>query len=499
MSGSSEIWEINQKTIRLSLVQLYSVLRHNYQDPSMIISLFNENVKNSSFGLLTSIVNYQALLSDYSEIVMANYSITRILSRKYHRKFTLEEARSVTLESLQDPEVEKNFYRFEKAWTNLIPKYLQNHPDVFSFAFMCAQNFDANAIKDLILAQGLKTPVFQFLLVDRQDCQDADSLFMKAVIGSLIKHLHNKLIDLSLEVRGLKGNSAKEDSDSIKLEHCSESSFVKSIDYTSAVLKNYYFRTEVEHENKLVFDLASIEAECSKLITFRKILVEEGDLLYYSFKYSKKTENLGFLNKLRKKLSETTLHESIKTELNRLEDTEVKTTIDFLLEVAEPVLLNHLYDSPHTSLAEVVESLRVDRPARLRLDNLYVGQIPALYAYLTASAMESQLQTPLSEDQQKSLEQLNNNQLTALVDEIAETYQEFAENKDLVIKTAIKDVLDLDHLPASIGNITFGQLGSLQRELKQRKDRTVTVESSTLQTTAVRKTPISSEMEWENM
>jgi hypothetical protein len=469
--------DLGDNSTPISFVQLYSVLRHNYQDLNGVIEIFNDQVKNSSFSLLKNVVNYQTLLADYAEIVMANYDLSRLLSKKYNRCFTLEESRTTTLASLNDSEVEEAFERFRFVWNEVIDrKYLKNqkHEEVFQFAFMCAQTFDATAIKDGILRQGMDSPIFHFLLIDRNDCDDSDSLFMKAVVGTLIKQFHNKLVDQALEILGVDINSAekKDDKSSIQLEHCNKSSFIRPVDLKSCIFKNYYFRTEIEHETKLVFDMATIETECARQLLRHKILVDEADLPYYAFKFSKKTENLNYLHRLGKKLPKLELGEAAKTEANRLDETEAQAVIDFLLEVAEPVLLNHLYDSPHISLAEVVADTKVDKPPRLRLDDFTVAQIPALYAYLTAATIETALNDPLTEEQISAFELVDVKRIKTLIAEIKETYQGYADKQNEMKGQAVEIFgVETDDLPEALQRLTFGQLIAVEKAYKSKIDK----------------------------
>jgi hypothetical protein len=321
----------------------------------------------------------------------------------------------------------------------------------------------------------MKTPVYRFLFIDRNDDDMEDSIYMKSVVTTLVKNLHNKLIDEAYKVLGVDPIAVARDSEtSIRLDYCSSANLIGQVNYSSSVVKNYYFSTEMEHENRLVFDMANIEAECARKLIKQKILVDDNDLSFYRFKFSKKTESLRYLNQLKEKFKNIRLSESVKSELTRLSEEEKKSMKDFILEVAEPVLLGYYYDSPYMKLSNILSITKIARPLRMRIEDFVVMDLPAVYDFVLDSDFSSSFNTPLKTDQRDALGGVDFERLQRLESDMKESLEAYPDQQEMMKSYGVElQGIEVDDLPEALRSITFGQLGSLQKEIESRSLRSL--------------------------
>jgi hypothetical protein len=490
--------KLEDKEKNINFSQLYSVMRHNHQDKTEILTKFEEAVKSSPFKLASGLVTYEMLLKKYANIIMGIYGIVRLIARKYHRAFTLEESKNKTLADLKDDDVVAEFKKFENVWKKIIPEFSETHSEIFNFNFMCNQNFDPSIITAEILEKQLNTPVYRFLMIDRADDDTDASTYMNAVVSTLVNNVHNKLIDEAYRVLGVDPAAiAKDEQSSLKLEYCNSSNLIGPVDFGSIVLKSYYFHTDPDKENQMVFDMPTIEAECSKKVIKQKILVDGNYLSYYSFKYSKKTENLKYLNILKTKFKDIGLPESLKTELGRLSESDKKAVKDFALELAEPIQLQNLEGNPSLKAHKLPEYSKVYKPARLRLDELAISQIPALYDYLEELDLSSKLIAPLTPDQDKAIRLVDIDRLESLYSEIEASYRAYPDKQEILKTMSVSDYgIEVDDLPKDLQDIVYGNLSAIRKAIQER--RTMTASSSMSNKPTVKK-PADREMDSSRM
>ena len=490
--------KLEDKEKKINFSQLYSVMRHNHQDKTEILTKFEEAVKSSPFKLASGLVTYEMLLKKYANIIMGIYGIVRLIARKYHRAFTLEESKNKTLADLKDEDVVTEFKKFENVWKKIIPEFSETHSEVFNFNFMCNQNFDPSIITAEILEKQLNTPVYRFLMIDRADDDTDESTYMNAVVSTLVNNIHNKLIDEAYKVLGVDPAAiAKDEQSSLKLEYCNSSNLIGPVDFGSIVLKSYYFHTDPDKENQMVFDMPTIEAECAKKVIKQKILVDGNYLSYYSFKYSKKTENLKYLNILKTKFKDIGLPESLKTELGRLSESDKKAVKDFALELAEPIQLQNLEGNPSLKAHKLPEYSKVYKPARLRLDELAISQIPALYDYLEELDLSSKLIAPLKPDQDKAIRLVDIDRLESLYSEIEASYKAYPDKQEILKTMSVSDYgIEVDDLPKDVQDLVYGNLSAIRKAILER--RTMTASSSMSNKPTIKK-PADREMDSSRM
>jgi hypothetical protein len=454
--------------------ELFKVMRHNFLASTDIFSKFKESVVTSPHGLLKLVVEKQEFLTSYAAVVMSSFKLVNIFNTKYSRAFTFDESLTKTLRSLKDPEVEDAFEDFVNTWKNIItPSILEAHKDVFEFAFMCAQDFDAMTITKDIIEKGLDTPVFRFLFIDRNEQEGKEFIYIKSVVSTMVNRLHNRIMELANKILGINEDPKHQASQGVYIEYCNRDSFVGQIDLQATVLQNYYFNSQPERETSLVFDFNVIENECARMLLKKKILVDDKDLTNYAFKYSRGTQNVQYLKKMAAIFGEVALDPRIKGELQRLEKEDRQSVKDFILEVGELVYLNYKYDNPQEILLNILGTSKISRPSGLRLEEVQVSQLSPMYNFICGQSSDllasGQTLTP---DELAALRKLNIGQIEAIVNEAREIVNNYGDAQTIasLMDTEMATFFDSE-LPGVLTKLKFKSIGSIESELAARRQQ----------------------------
>ena len=476
MMVNKRIPELILENMDNSVKQLYKVMRHNYQDKKELIEKFKDKVKTSSHNLLLKVINCNDLLGTYDVILMSNLKIVQHIAKKYHRRFTVEDARKTTLRNLiqreDDIELEELFEDFKYTWEKRVTtSVLDNHQDVFAFAFQCAQDFNAIDLIKTIIQDGLETPMIKFMLIDRNEdgCDIKEYMLMNSVITTLIKNLHNKLIEFSYELLRIDTDSkVNENISKVKIDHCDKNTLLKTVNLDEIVVENYYFSTK--NETKLVFDMDLIENEVARhLIKYKPIKAEDADLTYYAFKNSKGTENMQLLKKLVKQIGPIPLDSGIKNDLKKMTEEDLKATRQFLLEVAGPIYLGVRFEDPEKKLLEAIYDLKISRPPVLRLENSHVSiaQIGPMFDFINESLNPAAPTRSLTSEQEKAIQQIDRETHQKLAEEMREFMDGYDTSlREQMATCIVGGSIDIDNVPKCLlDSLTFGQVGAVEAEL----------------------------------
>jgi hypothetical protein len=460
---------------------LYRILRHNYLEAKDIDHEFERYVQVSSSQLLIPVYRYKDLLPKFYDILETNTAIARYISSQYSMKFTKEKVRNVTIRSLNDNELSDKLDRFIRLWTEDMPKYESQFPEIFSFAFMCQQNLDVfEWIKNIVNLKDEST-IHNFMFISRDDDDSNDIIYIKAIVRSLIDNFHNKLVKLANKV--LTGEEevvhnqragdrrSKDDDEAIFLGQCKRENVVGAVPIDEVIRANYFFESDCNKETNLLFDMERIEYLLAKAIKRPIIRFDDGDIKYYGFKNSQtvlKEENLKNLIKCIE--PGTKLPPKVKDDTEKLSQEDLLRLDSFITDLGEHIYLNFEYKQLDEKLLKFVPP-EMPVPTGINLGIVKLNHLPDLKKIIVKAKTSSLISNQTDDIDpviEKILIGLHVDMLTELIQEMQEYIEGYGIDK--VSDMQLSDFISVPGIPDAVGPLKFGQLGSVSKILEEKKE-----------------------------
>jgi hypothetical protein len=209
--------------IKTTLKTVYNLCNHHHPNASSIKTLFKQNLDalKSKYELLYVIGKYEVILMEFPRILTPQLELCRYVTRKYNNKITKEEAASTKILASGDPVMEELHSNCLVSW-DIINKYKAEFPEIFSFGFMCEQGIEIEEYQKRVCDKN-RAVVYDFVITDSSDdnvqkvneqgnvISTESYKFMKSIISSLIKNLHNRVVELINKQLGSEKEVVKQD------------------------------------------------------------------------------------------------------------------------------------------------------------------------------------------------------------------------------------------------------------------------------------------------